>query len=94
MANAIYVQNLASQGTLDTFDQSHRARLNGGAERFRELRRKTVRAQRVDKEAYVRGICEGVVHHLWTGDSRPTYRGIRALQSFKSSPSLGFLCQN
>ena len=29
------------------------------AELFRELRRKTVRVQRVDKEAYVREICEG-----------------------------------
>ena len=46
-------KNLVSQGTLDTIDQSHRARLNGRAELFRELRRKTIRALRVDKEAYV-----------------------------------------
>ena len=32
---------------------SHRARLNGSAELFRELRHKTVLALRVDKEAYV-----------------------------------------
>ena len=42
------------QGTLDTIDQSRRARLNGRAELFRELRRKTVHALRVDKDAYVR----------------------------------------
>ena len=53
-------KNFVSQGTLDTIDQSRRARLNGRAELFRELRRKTVRVLRVDKEAYVRGICEGV----------------------------------
>ena len=46
-----------SQGTLDTIDQSRSARLNGRAELFRELRRKTVCAPRVDKEADVRGIC-------------------------------------
>ena len=49
-------KNFGSQGTLDTIDQSRRARLNGRAELFRELRRKTVHALRVDKEAYVRGI--------------------------------------
>ena len=38
---------------LDTIDQSRRARLNGRAELFRELRRKTVCALRVDKEADV-----------------------------------------
>uniref|UniRef100_A0A8C4NCI5 TRPM SLOG domain-containing protein n=1 Tax=Eptatretus burgeri TaxID=7764 RepID=A0A8C4NCI5_EPTBU len=67
-------KNFVSQGTLDTIDQSRRARLNGRAELFRELRHKTARALRVDKEAYVRGICEGVEHHLWTGDSRPFIR--------------------
>ena len=46
-------KNFISQGTLDTIDQSRRARLNGRAELFRELRRKTVRALRVDKEADV-----------------------------------------
>ena len=56
--------NFVYQGTLDIIDQSHRARLNGRTELFRELRRKTVRVLRVDKEACVRGICEGVEHHL------------------------------
>ena len=46
-------KNFVSQGTLDTIDQSRRARLNGRAELFRELRHKTVSALRVDKEAYV-----------------------------------------
>ena len=42
-----------SQRTLDTIDQSRRDRLNGKAELFAELRRKTVRVRRVDKEADV-----------------------------------------
>ena len=42
-----------SQGTLDTIDQSRRARLNGRAELFREFRHKTARVLRVDKEADV-----------------------------------------
>ena len=46
-------RGILSQGTLDTIDQSHRARLNGKAELFRELRRKIACALRVDKEAYV-----------------------------------------
>ena len=46
-------KNFVFHGTMDTIDQSRRARLNGRAELFRELRRKTVRALRVDKEAYV-----------------------------------------
>ena len=58
-------RNYVSQGTLDSIDQSRRTRLNGGAELFRELRHNTVRAPRVDNEAYVRGICEGEEHHLW-----------------------------
>ena len=37
-------KNFISQGTLDTIEQSRRARLNGRAELFRELRRKTVRS--------------------------------------------------
>ena len=44
---------------------------------------------RVDKEAYVRGICEGVGHHLWTSDSCPVHRGIRALRSSKPVPRCG-----
>ena len=64
-------KTFVSQGTLDTIDQSRRARLIGRAELFRELRRKTVRVLRVEKEAYMRGICEGVEHHLWSSDSHP-----------------------
>ena len=64
-------KNFVSQGTLDTTDHSCRARLNGRAELFRELRRKTGCAPREDKETFVRGICEGVEHHLWTSDSHP-----------------------
>ena len=65
---------------------SQRARLNGRAELFRELRHKTVLARRVDKEANVRGICERVEHHLWSSDSCPAYMVIRALRSSKSVP--------
>ena len=79
-------KNFVSQGALDTNDQSRRARLNGRAELFRELRYKTIRVLRVDKEAYVRGICEGVEHHLWSSDSCPAYRGICALHSSKPIP--------
>ena len=79
-------KNFVSQGTLDTIDQSNRARLNGRAELFRELRHKTVCALRVDKEAYVQGICEGVEHHLWSSDSHPADRGIRALRSSNPIP--------
>ena len=75
-----------SQGRLDTIDQSRRARLNGRAELLRELRCKTVRALRVDKEVYVRGICEGVEHQMWSSDSHPAYRGIHALHSSKPIP--------
>ena len=39
--------------TLNTIDQSHRDRLNGRAELFRELRHKIVHALGVDKEADV-----------------------------------------
>ena len=44
-------KNFVSQGTPDTIDQGRRARLNGRAELFRELRCKTVRELRVDKQA-------------------------------------------
>ena len=46
-------RRILSQGTLETIEQSRRARLNGRAELFRELRRKIGHALRVDKEAYV-----------------------------------------
>ena len=46
-------KNFVSQGTLDTIDSSRRARLNGRAELFRELRHRTARALTVDKEADV-----------------------------------------
>ena len=48
-------KNFVSQGTLVTLAPSRRARLNGRAELFRELRRKTEQALRVDKE---RPMCE------------------------------------
>ena len=53
-------KNFVSQGILDTIDQSCRARLNGRAKLFRELKCKTVRALRVDMGAHVRRSCEGV----------------------------------
>ena len=34
----------------------------------------------------MQGICEGVEHHLWSNDSRPASRGIRALRSSKPFP--------
>ena len=79
-------KNFVSQGTLDTIDQSRMARLNGRAKLFREMRHKTVHVLRVDKEADVRGICEGVEHHLWSSDSCPAYRGVCALYSSKPVP--------
>ena len=45
--------------------------------------RKTACALRVDKEAYVQGICEGVEYHLSSSDSRPAYRGLHTLRSSK-----------
>ena len=65
---------------------SRSARLNGRANLFKELGCKTGGALRVDKEAYVRGICEGVEHHLWSSDFRPACRGIHALCSCKPVP--------
>ena len=41
---------------------------------------------RVDKEADVRGMCEGVEHHLWSSDSCPAYKGIRTLHYSKPVP--------
>ena len=38
------------------------------------------------KEAYVRGIYEGVEHHLWSSDSCTAYMGIHALCSSKPVP--------
>ena len=46
-------RSFVSKGTLNTIDKSRRARLNGRGELFKELRRKTVRVLREDKEAYV-----------------------------------------
>ena len=34
----------------------------------------------------MRGICEGVEHHLWSSDSLPDYSGIHALRSPKPVP--------
>ena len=79
-------KNFVSQGTLDTIDLSCRVRLNSRAELFRELRRKTACVLRVGKEADVRGICEGGEHHLWSGDSHPACRGIRALRYSRPIP--------
>ena len=73
-------KNFRSQEAQDTIDQS-----KGRAELFRELRRKTGSALSVDKDANVQGICERV-EHLWSSDSRPAYRGICRLHSFKPVP--------
>ena len=34
----------------------------------------------------MRGICEGLEHHMWSSDSWPAYRGICTLHSSKPSP--------
>ena len=81
-------KNFVSQGTLDTIDQSRRARLNGRAELFRELRHKTLCTLRVDNKADVQVICEGVEHHLWSSDSHPAYKGICTFRSSKPIPVL------
>ena len=36
--------------------------------------------------AYEQGICEGVEHYLWSSDSHPAHRGIRALCSSNPIP--------
>ena len=79
-------KKFVSQRTLDTIDQSRRARLSGRAELFRELRHKTVHVLRAGKEPCVRRICESVEHHLWSSDSRPAYKGICELRSAKRIP--------
>ena len=71
-----------SNDTLDLIDKSRRARLDSLPE-ARELRRQTLGSLRADKEYYVHSICERVKHHLWSSDSRPAYRGIKALGSSK-----------
>ena len=75
-------RSFVSNDTLDLIDKSRRARLDSLPE-ARELRRKTLRSLRADKEDYVRSICERVEHHLWSSDSGPAYRGIKALGSSK-----------
>ena len=86
-------KNFVSQGTLNTIDQSPKTRLNGTAELFRELRCKTVRALRVDREADVFRLCEGVEQHLWSSDSNPACRGMHTLRSSKPIPHYSAVMQ-
>ena len=79
-------QSFVSAGTADVIERGRRARLNGERGLARELAREAAGALRADKEAQVRGICEEVENHLWTSDSRPAYRGIRALGPSKPAP--------
>ena len=76
-------RSFVSKSTLDLVEKSRRARLDGDPA-ARELRRRTVRALRADKEEYVRSVCGRVESHLCTSDSRPAYNAIRALRSSKS----------
>ena len=70
----------AAAGCLGTHHQAKRSFISQG---FREMRCKTVCSLRADKEAYVRGICEGVEHHVWSSDSYLANREICELHSFK-----------
>ena len=80
-------KNFVSQGTRHWIPLiSRRARLNGRVELFNEWRHKTVHVLRVDKEVYVRGICEGVEQHMWSSDPPLFYKGICALHSSKLVP--------
>ena len=65
-------RSFVSNDTLDLIDKSRRARLDSLPD-ARELRRKTLRSLRADKEDYVRSICERVEHHLWSSDSGPAH---------------------
>ncbi|KAG2467807.1 DYHG protein, partial [Polypterus senegalus] len=75
-----------SQGTLDIIESSRRARVNGKSGLYWELRRIAARDLRADKEAFVRGICEQVTHHLWSTEPCPAYRGIEVLRTTESVP--------
>ena len=65
-------KNFVSQGTLYTIDQSHRAKLSGRAELWRELRCKPVRALRWTRKPMHEESVRGVEHNLWSSDSHPT----------------------
>ncbi|KAG2456129.1 LIN7B protein, partial [Polypterus senegalus] len=74
------------QVTLNIIERSRSPRLNGNYGLYWELRRTAARALRTDKEAFLRGICEQVTHHLWSRDPCPAYRGIKALCTSESVP--------
>ena len=61
-------ESYLTKKTLNTIEESRKARLEGKIGEYRELKREAVRAVRRDKEAQVRGVCETVESHLW---SRP-----------------------
>ena len=79
-------RSFLSDDALALIEMSRKAKLEGKTGLCRKLRRDTVRAVRVDKERFVRGICEQVEHHLWSSDARPAYRGIQALRSVQPHP--------
>ncbi|KAF7644749.1 hypothetical protein LDENG_00216460 [Lucifuga dentata] len=79
-------KSFISESTLDIIERSRSARLGGNSRLYRELKRRTAKALRADKEALAREICEQVTHHLWSSDPHPAYRGIEELRSSKPAP--------
>ena len=79
-------KSFLTKETLNTIEESRRARIEKRTGQYRELKREAVRAVRRDKEAQVRGVCETVESHLRSTVSRPAYRKIRMLHSSSSPP--------
>ena len=79
-------KSFLTKETLNIIVESRRARLEGKNGQYRKLKRGAVRAVRRDKEAQVREVCETVESHMWSTDSRPSYRGIRRLRCSRTPP--------
>ena len=57
-------KSFLTKETLNTIEESRRARLERRTGQYRELKREAVRAVRRDKEAQVRGVCETADSHF------------------------------
>ena len=66
-------KSFLTKETLNTIEESRRARPEGRTGQYWELKREAVRTVRKDKEAQVRGVAETVKSHLRSTDSRPAY---------------------
>ena len=79
-------KSFLTEETLNTIEESRKARLDVRTGQYRKLKREILTCMRRIEQAQFHGVCKVEVSHLWLTGSPPAYRGIPTLRSTMPPP--------